>query len=205
MNDSVNTSKLFNYDENGDCDDDNQENTEDNDDDYDDYFNGFIHPPSPIVSVRSKRSTNTKKRRMYPHYSNKNRRQRNVICSVLEKILANLNIISQLKIGDKLDVTPTGYFVIQKPTWYSTASRFIRGIDRWQTYNRLLDLIGTAEGVVDEGSMNDNRIKESLIGCIHGLSNLNETYKEDVTLRSSLHVLSQRIQLRYGLDESGLI
>ena len=138
--------------------------------------------------------------------NNRSRKQRKVLCSVLEKILANLGVISELKVGDKLDTTPTGYFIIQNPTWYFTAVRFIKRLDRWQTYYQLLDVIGTAESIIgDETNINDSRVKDALITAVYGLKNLQETYHQDITLKTNLKVLIERIGINYGLNEKEIV
>lgn len=129
------------------------------------------------------------------------RRKRTVANIVLEKILANLGVLSEVKVGDKLDFTPKGTFVIQKPTWLNSAHRLLKGTDRWQTFEQVENVVGTAESVVDEGSLNDPRIREALINCVHGLRNLQQTYLDDVTFKTRMEVLVQRIELRYDLDD----
>jgi hypothetical protein len=177
-----------------------QEQEQDDDDEFIHTERQSQYTHSPSISTR--RSPQLRK---MPVYFKETKRRRHVITSVLEKILANLGIVAQLEVGDKLDFTPTGYFTIQKPTWYSTASRFIRRVDRWHTYHRLLDLVGTAEGIVDEGSLHDPRVRDSLIGCVHGLTNLKETYIGDITLCTNLKILLQRIQVRYSLEDDEMI
>lgn len=125
------------------------------------------------------------------------RRKRTVANAVLEKVLANLGVLSEVQIGDKLDFTPKGAFVIQKPTWLSTASRLLKGNDRWQTFDQVETLVGTAESMVDEGSINDPRVREALVNSVHGLRNLQQTYLTDVTFKTRMEVLLQRIEMRY--------
>lgn len=129
------------------------------------------------------------------------KRKRNVANSVLEKVLANLGVLSEVKVGDKLDFTPTGAFVIQKPTWYSTAIRVVRRMDRWQTFDQVENLVGTAESIMDDGSLDDLRVREALVNSIHGLRNLQDTYFTDTTFRARMEVLLQRIELRYDAEE----
>lgn len=134
--------------------------------------------------------------------NNRSTKKNKVLCSVLEKILANLGVISEVKVGDKLDTTPTGYFVIQQPTWYFSAIRFIKRLDRWQTYYQLLDVIGTAESIIgDETDISDSRVQEALVNAVYGLKNLQETYSQDITLKTNLKVLVERICINYGRNE----
>ena len=120
-------------------------------------------------------------------------------CDVIEKLLANIGIIACVETGDKLDFTPTGYFIIQKPTWYSAFTRTLKGTDRWQMYNKIREIVGLAERIAGESSDDDERIRDALVECASGLKSLIETYTEDVTLCSNLRILLQRIQTRYGL------
>lgn len=133
------------------------------------------------------------------------RRKRTVANSVLERVLANLGVIGELEVGDKLDFTPKGTFEIQKPTWLATAKRFLKGCDRWQTFDQVETLVGTAENMVDEGSFNDPRVREALLNCIHGLRNLQRTYSDDAAFKFRMEVLIQRIGMRYELDEDAML
>lgn len=133
------------------------------------------------------------------------RRKRSVANSVLERVLANLGVLGEIEVGDKLDFTPKGTFVIQKPTWLVTATRFLKGCDRWQTFDQVETLVGTAENMVDEGSFNDPRVREALLSCIHGLRNLQRTYSDDAAFKFRMEVLIQRIGMRYQLDEDAML
>lgn len=154
-----------------------------------------FYPPDHVIKVID-----------YNQNTSRNKQHKKVLCSVLEKILANLGVIAELKVGDKLDMIPTGYFIIQGPTWYFTAVRFIKKLDRWQTYNQLLDVVGTAESIIS-GDVNatDSRVKEALINSVHGLKNLKETYNQDVTMKINLNVLIERICINYGFNDGDIV
>jgi len=131
-------------------------------------------------------------------------RERTIVSSVLEKSLVNLGVLSDIEIGDKLDRTPGGNFIIQKPCWYTTITRQIRGVNRQQTLELISDLIGGTENNICDG-YNDPRIKKALIHSIHGMRNLQATYEEDSLFRATIAVLLQRIKLRYNLDEAQML
>lgn len=135
-----------------------------------------------------------------PYHRREIKRRRQVSCLTLEKCLSNLGVISELEIGDKLDFSFTGDFIIQKPSWYNSINRMVKGVDRWKTLDYLTQLFGTAEALVDEGHMDDLRVRESLVNAMLGLKNLQRTYEDDSTLRNKLRVLIQRVELRYDIE-----
>lgn len=140
-----------------------------------------------------------------PHRRRELKRYRAVACVVLEKCLSNLGVIAELQVGDKLDVTPTGDFIIQRPSWYNTLTRTFRGfiligIDRWKIHEHISNLLGTAEAIVDEGNINDPRVRTALISSVYGLRNLQATYHKDTTFRNKLKVLIERVEMRYDVD-----
>lgn len=133
------------------------------------------------------------------------RRKREVVSSVLEKLLANLGVLGELKVGDKLTTTPCGSFVIQKPTWWTKAMRTIKNPTRWQAYDNIENLVSTADQMTDEGGVSDMRVREALVYAVHGLRNLQRTYYDDVGFRKKMDVLLQRIQIHYELDEQQML
>jgi hypothetical protein len=136
-----------------------------------------------------------------PYRRREMKRHRAVACIVLEKCLSNLGVLAELQVGDKLDFTSTGDFVIQRPTWFNTFTRTIKGVDRWKTHEHIANLFGTAEAIVDEGNINDPRVRTALVNSVHGLRNLQFTYDEDPTFRNRLRVLLQRVEMRYDVDQ----
>ncbi len=128
---------------------------------------------------------------------------RAVVTSIIEKALVNLDVLSQVEVGDKLGWTASGHFVIQKPTYFTVAMRFINRCDRWNTLNRIQDVISTAETM--ENVQDTERLKVALRKSIHGIRNLQMTYDGDVLMTSSLNVLLQRLGERYGLQETELM
>ena len=132
------------------------------------------------------------------------KRERTVVSAVLEKALVNLGVIADIEIGDKIDRTPSGNLIIQKPGWYTTALRMVKGVSRAHTLDLISDLIGGTENSIRDG-YNDPRIKKALINAVHGLCNLQATYEEDALFKSSIQVLLQRIEIRYGLKDTQMI
>lgn len=140
-----------------------------------------------------------------PHRRRELKRHRAVACVILEKCLSNLGVIAELQAGDKLGFTSTGDFVIHKPSWFNTFTRTIMGVDRWKTHEHIANLFGMAEAIVDEGNINDPRVRTALVNSVHGLRNLQCTYPQDSTIRNKLEVLLQRIEMRYGVDQQALL
>ena len=68
---------------------------------------------------------------------------RAVVTSIIEKALVNLDVLSQVEVGDKLGWTASGHFVIQKPTYFTVAMRFINRCDRWNTLIQSMDCAGS--------------------------------------------------------------
>ena len=174
----------------------------------DDHLAAIVEPVStPNVVVQRPRSYSyTAQRPKLPENTDPFRRREikrylAVACVVLEKCLSNLGVISELQVGDKLDFTSTGDFVIHRPTWFNTITRTVKGIDRWRTHEHISNLVNTAEAIVDERNAGDPRVREALVSAAHGLRNLQETYEDDPTFRNKIKVLLQRVEMRYDIQE----
>ena len=126
-----------------------------------------------------------------------------VVTSIVEKVLVNLDVLSQVEVGEKLDWTSSGHFVIQKPTYWTKALRIINRTDRWNTLSHIQDVVSTAETM--EGTHDGTRLQLALQKAIHGMRNLQHTYQDDILMSSSLNVLLQRLGERYTLDDSELM
>lgn len=122
---------------------------------------------------------------------------------IVEKALVNLDVLSRVKVGEKLDWAASGHFVIMKPGYMTAAMRLFSGSNRWTTLSNVQDVISTAETM--EGVQDGDRIKDALHKAIHGVRNLQVTYKDDVLMSSSLNVLLQRLGERYGLEDAELL
>lgn len=141
-----------------------------------------------------------------PFQRREHKRKREVVSVVLEKLLANIGVLGELKVDDKLVMGPRGNFVIQKHSWFTKAWRTLNpSADRWQTFECIETLISTADSIVEEGGVSDMRVREAIINAVHGLRNLQQTYYDDVTFRQKMQVLLQRIELRYDLDEQQML
>lgn len=129
------------------------------------------------------------------------RRSHAVISQAVEKLLSNLTVVAELAVGDKLACMPSGDLLIHRPTHLAPLWRLLGRTNRWQAVEQIRDLLGTAEGMIEAGqSGNNQRLREALIAASHGVRNLQRTYVDDITIRSRLEVLAQRIELRYDID-----
>lgn len=130
----------------------------------------------------------------------------NVASQIIEKLLVNLRVLSQIGEGDKLEFTAQGNFIPQKPEYWTSFYRFVKRIDRWYTLEKIQDTVSSAEIMEyhDEG-VDQNRIENALKLSVHGLRNLQLTYKEDTLFYQSVEVLLERIANRYKLKNKDMI
>lgn len=68
-----------------------------------------------------------------------------VVGAILDKTLVNLRVLSQVEVGDKLDFTPSGAFVILKPTHWTLFYRTIFRLNRWSTLDKIQETVNDAE------------------------------------------------------------
>lgn len=131
---------------------------------------------------------------------------RNVSSQIVEKILVNLRVISQLEEGDKLEFTAQGHFVPLKPEYWTSLYRFVKRTSRWETLTRVQELVSSAEIMENhDDGVDQRRVEAALRSCVHGLRNLQLTYQTDVLFYQSLEVLLERIGNRYRLQSGELI
>jgi hypothetical protein len=130
----------------------------------------------------------------------------NVASQIIEKLLVNLRVLSQISEGDKLEFTAQGNFIPQKPEYWTSMYRFVKRIDRWYTLEKIQDTVSSAEIMEhhNEG-VDQNRIENALKLSVHGLRNLQLTYKEDTLFFQSIEVLLERIANRYKLKNKDMI
>lgn len=133
-----------------------------------------------------------------PRYGKKH--TKNVVIMVIEKTLVNLSVLAKLEAGDKLDWTPNGHFMIQKPSRWTSALRFIKSNDRWKTLEHINEVVTTSE-TLEQMCVSSDRLRTALIKCIHGLRNLQVTYADDILFLSNLNVLIDRLAEKYELVE----
>ena len=125
---------------------------------------------------------------------------------IVEKILVNLRVISQLGEGDKLQFTANGHFVPLKPVYWTPLYRFVHRIDRWTTLSRVQETVNSAEIMENHGDgVDQKRIEAALKASIHGLRNLQLTYHDDVLFYQSIEVLLERIASRYELHGEDML
>lgn len=131
--------------------------------------------------------------------------RRSVMTAVIDKTLINLSVLAKVEEGDKLGWTSDGKFIIQKPTWLTTGMRFLRGIDRWITLEHINDVINNAELIEEHGNVAQGRIARALAQSVHGLKNLQATYKDNATVSESIQVIIDRLGERYNLPHHDLM
>ena len=137
---------------------------------------------------------------------NDNKRNGTVASQIIEKLLVNLRVLAQLYEGDKLEFTAQGNFVPQKPEYWTSAYRFFKRIDRWDTLQKIQDTVSSAEIMENHNDgVDQERIENALKLSVHGLRNLQLTYKEDTLFYQSIEVLLERIANRYKLTNRDMI
>ena len=125
-----------------------------------------------------------------------------VVNSIIEKTLVNLRVLAQVQVGDKLEFTPTGNFMIQKPSRWTLLYRTVFRMNRWETLSKIQETINNAEMMEEHNGGKDQvRIKNTLQKAIHGLRNVQTTYEEDMLFHSSIEVLLERIEQKYNLTK----
>jgi hypothetical protein len=117
--------------------------------------------------------------------------------ALLEKALVNLCVIGQLREGDKLAFTADGFYLLQRPVGrvqsvWTTLSRLVSRTSRWQTLERVNDLIDSTTFFRDREDR--ERVEEAVRGALPGLRALQRTYADDALFVQNLEVLTDRIQ-----------
>lgn len=134
------------------------------------------------------------------------REPRNVASQIIEKILVNLRVISQLREGDKMDFSAQGNFVPMHPTYWTVASRTLKRMSRWDTLSKVQECVSSAEIMENhDNGIDKERVENALKLSIHGLRNLQLTYQDDVLFYQSIEVLLERISNRYHLSNKEMI
>lgn len=131
---------------------------------------------------------------------------RHVASQIIEKILVNLRVISQLREGDKLDFNAQGNFVPMPPDYWTTAIRTLKRVDRWDTLAKIQECVSSAEIMENhDDGVDQERIQRALKLSVHGLRNIQLTYKEDVLFYQSIEVLLERIARRYKMTSREML
>lgn len=130
-------------------------------------------------------------------------RKRGVVSQIVEKLLVNLRVVSQLNEGDKLDFNAQGNFVPQKPDIWTTALRFLKRVDRWYILGKVQETVNSAEIMRNhDNGIDSERIDKALKLSVHGLRNLQLTYADDVLFYQNIEVLLERIASHQNLSSS---
>ncbi len=111
---------------------------------------------------------------------------------MVDKLLANLGVIADLKEGDKLWYTSDGTLIIQNPGWLSTGMRTVFRINRWNQQDHLYTIIKNALKLIH--TRFGDTIREALKRVLNGLNNLKMTYQGDSPIVNRISVLSNHIR-----------
>jgi hypothetical protein len=123
-----------------------------------------------------------------------------VFCEILDKVLVNLRLISNLEEGDKLEKTKTGYMIIAKPGYTTAAWRFLGRFDRWSTLADIERLLRNAKSLVDLNEPGTfQSLRDGFRLATKGLKNLKLTYVNDTLFCSRVDVMLDRLSRRYGI------
>ena len=113
---------------------------------------------------------------------------------VVDKLLANLGVIADLKEGDKLVYSLSGCLLIQKPSWWSTGYRTAMRINRWNTHDHLYQIIKKALKLVDPRYSYSGQVVSALEKSLNGLYCLLITYEGDSPIINRINVLAGHIK-----------
>ncbi len=127
-----------------------------------------------------------------------------VISHIVDKVLVNLNVISKVEQGDKLDWTPEGHFSIMKANMWTSAIRWARGTKRTDTLTHLKDTVELACRMSGD-SRYKSHIREAVQIAIHGLRNLTLTYQDDVLFKSRVDVLLKHMEVQFKLTKDEML
>jgi hypothetical protein len=131
---------------------------------------------------------------------------RNVASQIVEKLLVNLGVLSQIREGEKVEFTPAGYFVPQRPGRLTSLMRLFWRVDRWDTMSKISEAIATAEIMeYHDGAVDRDRIEAAMRKSVHGLRNLQRTYTDDTLFVQNLEVMLERVGKRYRLADTEML
>ena len=117
-----------------------------------------------------------------------------VIDTLIDTLLTNLGVISDLQEGDKLLYLSNGTLIIQKPGWYSTGLRTILRVSRWDACDHLYRVIKSALKLVNTSYDESLQITHALEQSLPGLANLCHTYQGDSPIVNRISVLMGHIK-----------
>ncbi len=150
--------------------------------------------PSLVATPRA--HTPSQRRKNVVHMTKRQRTKAKQDTYVTEKLIANLLIMGELKVGDKLMMGAQGSFDIHQPTWLSSVTRLVKGVDRWKMFEHINCLVGQAES-----SIGNKRVEDALVNSLPGLENLLETYAADVAFTKRLGVVVDRVKEEYAAED----
>ena len=127
-----------------------------------------------------------------------------VISHIIDKVMVNLNVLSKVEQGEKLDWTPDGHFSIMKCTLWTPALRWVKGNSRSDTLNHLKDTVELACRMGRDEKYKDH-IREAVKLAIHGLRNLALTYQDDILFKSRMSVLLKHMEIEFILSKEEML
>ena len=90
--------------------------------------------------------------------------------------------------------------------WFQKILKDFKRIDRWDTLQKIQDTVSSAEIMENHNDgVDQERVENALKLSVHGLRNLQLTYKEDTLFYQSIEVLLERIANRYKLTNKDMI
>lgn len=134
---------------------------------------------------------------------------------ILENLLLNIKILSNIKESDKLSTSNEEMLVIDSPSYLQGIYRTLYGDSREETLNKIDKIINDLFKITDEMLDNESKKKKrynnkfkddnstifqkiaiNLSESIKGLQNLKITYIKDVSITSRLDIIINKIQNR---------
>jgi hypothetical protein len=121
--------------------------------------------------------------------------------ALLEKVLVNLRVLSQVQEGDRLGFTADGFFLLQRPATRATAlwttvARLLSRTSRWETLARVSELIGAAQMFREREDR--ERVHAAVSAAVGGIEALQRTYSGDALLVQNLEVLLDRTRRSFA-------
>lgn len=121
--------------------------------------------------------------------------------ALLEKVLVNLRVLSQVQEGDRLAFTADGFFLLQRPATRATAlwttvARVLSRTSRWETLARVSELVGAAQMFREREDR--ERVHAAVGAAVGGIEALQRTYAGDALLVQNLEVLLDRTRRSFA-------
>ena len=115
----------------------------------------------------------------------------------LDKILINLDVISEVKEGQKLHLLKSGFFEIQDPGFLVSGIRFFYNLNRQQTIEQIKMIIQIYEIFFEKQKEKRELISLHFEKSLIGLKNLKLTYKTDVLFVANINLIIKKIKIKF--------